>query len=182
MTYLSGGLCVVLLAGSLLWDATAPRVVKEGGFSVVGIEVRTSNAQEMGGHGAIPELWGKFFKQGIPEQIPNKVDSTILAVYTNYAGDRNGDYDFVLGAKVAKVSAVPPGMVAITVPTGKYSVLTSAKGPAAKIVPEAWQRIWNLEDKAQLGGVRAYRSDFEVYDKRGQDPQDSEVDIYISIK
>ncbi len=173
---------MVLLAGSLLGDVTTPRLVKESGFSVVGIEVRTSNAREMTGQGAIAGQWGKFFKQGILEQITDKVDSTVFAVYTNYASDRNGDYDFLIGAKVTKVSTIPPGMVVRTIPAGKYSVLTSAKGPAAKVVPEAWQRIWNLEDKSQLGGVRTYRADFEVYDQRSQNPQDSEVDIYVGLK
>ena len=110
------------------------------------------------------------------------MDPTIFALYTNYASDRNGDYDFVIGAKVSKVSTLPPGMVAKTVPAGNYAILTSAKGPAAKVVPEAWQRIWVLEDKAQLGGTRAYRADYEVYDQRSQNPQDSEVDIYVGIK
>lgn len=182
MSFFRGGLLVVLLAGSLLGDATTPRVVKESAFSVVGIAVRTNNAREMTGQGMIPQQWQKFFQQGILEQIPNKVDPTIFALYTNYASDRNGDYDFVIGAKVSKVSTLPPGMVAKTVPAGNYAILTSAKGPAAKVVPEAWQKIWTMEDKAQLGGTRVYRADYEVYDQRSQNPQDSEVDIYVGIK
>jgi predicted transcriptional regulator YdeE len=51
-----------------------------------------------------------------------------------------------------------------------------------KVVPAAWLQIWSQEDKHQLGGQRAYRADFEVYDKRAADPQNSQVDVYVGIK
>lgn len=159
-----------------------PKVAEEKGFTVIGIEVRTNNSKEGGGGGAIPKQWDRLFKEGILEKIPDKADQTIFAVYSEYAGDRNGDYNYTIGAKVSGTTAVPPGMVAKRVSTGKYAVVTSAKGPVTKIVPEAWQRIWDLEDKSQLGGSRAYRTDFEVYDQRSRDPQDSQVDIYIGLQ
>ena len=93
-----------------------PRVVEQPEFSVIGIQVRTSNAKEVTGGGAIPKQWERFFKEGIADKIPNKVDSTIYAVYTNYASDYNGEYDFIIGMKVSSVSDVPPGMVAKKVP------------------------------------------------------------------
>ena len=63
--------------------AVEPRIVERPGFSVIGIQARTSNAREVTGGGAIPKQWDKFFKEGIAQKIPNKVDSTIYAVYTN---------------------------------------------------------------------------------------------------
>jgi predicted transcriptional regulator YdeE len=162
--------------------AMEPRMVEQQEFSVIGIQVRTSNAKEMTGGGAIPRQWNKFFKEGIADKIPNKVDSTIYAVYTNYASDYNGEYDFIIGMKVSRVSDVPPGMVAKTVPKGKYAVVASAKGPVAEIVPKAWQQVYSLDDNKQLGGARAYRADFELYDQRSQNPQDAQVDLYIGLK
>jgi len=162
--------------------AMEPTVVKLPEFSVIGIQARTSNADEMTGDGAIPKQWARFFKEGIADKIPNKVDSTIYAVYTDYVSDRNGEYDFIIGMKVSSVSDVPPGMVAKKVPRGKYAVVTSEKGPAAHVVPQAWQRVWSLEDNKQLGGPRAYKADFEVYDQRSQNPQDSQVDLYVGLK
>jgi predicted transcriptional regulator YdeE len=159
-----------------------PRVVQESEFSVIGIQVRTSNAKEMTGEGAIPKQWARFFKEGIADKIPNKADSTIYAVYNGYASDRNGEYDFIIGMKVSGVSNVPPGMVATKVPGGKYAVVPSAKGPVAQVVPQAWQQVWSLEDSNQLGGARAYKADFELYDQRSQNPQDSQVDLYIGLK
>src|SRR6266852_3892678 len=73
-------------------------------------------------------------------------------------------------------AVIPDGMVAKKVPVGKYAVISSARGPVQKVVPQAWQQVWGLEDKSQLGGARTYRTDFEVYDQRSRDPQDSQID------
>jgi|HubBroStandDraft_5_1064220.scaffolds.fasta_scaffold19963_3 predicted transcriptional regulator YdeE len=162
--------------------AMEPRVVEQPEFSVIGIQVRTSNAKEMTAGGAIPKQWAKFLKEGIADKIPNKMDSTIYAVYTGYASHRDGEYDFVIGMKVSSISDVPPGMVAKKVPSGRYAIVTSVKGPAAQVVPQAWQRVWTLEDNKQLGGARSYKADFEVYDQQSQNPQDSQVDLYIGLK
>jgi predicted transcriptional regulator YdeE len=162
--------------------AMEPRIVEQQEFSVIGIRVRTSNAKEVTGGGAIPKQWASFFSEGIADKIPNKVDSTIYAVYTNYASDYNGEYDFIIGMKVSSVSDVPPGMVAKTVPKGKSAVVASAKGPVAQVVPNAWQQVYSLDANKHLGGTRAYKADFELYDQRSQNPQDSQVDLYIGLK
>src|SRR5262249_165582 len=106
----------------------------------------------------------------------------IYAVYTGYASDRNGQYDLVIGMKVSSTSTIPPGMVAVKVPGGRYAVLTSAKGPTSQVVPQAWQRVYALEDNRQLGGAGAYKADFELYDERSQNPQDSQVDLYLGLR
>jgi predicted transcriptional regulator YdeE len=162
--------------------AVEPKIVEQPEFSVIGIQVRTSNAKEFTGGGAIPKQWDRFFRDGIAGKIPNKVDSTIYAIYTNYASDHNGEYDFIIGMKVSRASDVPPGMVSKQVPSGRFAVITSAKGPAAQVVPKAWQRVYDLDDNKQLGGARAYKADFELYDQRSQNPQDSQVDLYIGLK
>ena len=173
---------VLVLTAAPAGSAAQPRILEQPGFSVIGIQLRTSNAKEVTGGGAIPKQWDKFLKEGIADKIPSKVDSTIYAVYTNYASDHNGEYDFIIGMKVSSVSDVPPGMVAKNVPSGKYAVISSTQGPVAQVVPKAWQRVWSLEDNKQLGGVRAYKADFELYDQRSQNPQDSQVDLYVGLK
>jgi predicted transcriptional regulator YdeE len=179
----AAGLLILFLTFSVLLGSTMPpRIAQEKEFSVIGIEVRTNNAKETTNAGMIPKQWGKFFAEGVLARIPNKVDPTIYAIYTDYVSDRNGDYTFFIGAKVSETSAIPAGMVAKKVAAGKYAVVTSAKGPVQNVVPQAWQQIWSLEDKSQLGGVRSYKADFEVYDQRSRDPQDSQVDIYVSVK
>jgi predicted transcriptional regulator YdeE len=182
--YLCAAALLILVESfaALLGSPMPPRIIQEKEFSVVGIEARTNNAKESTGDGIIPKQWGKFFAEGILSKIPNKVDPTIYAVYTDYASDRNGDYTFLIGAKISAVADIPAGMVVKKVPAGKYAVITSATGPVQSVVPQTWQQIWGLEDKSQLGGVRSYKSDFEVYDQRSRDPQSSQVDIHIGIR
>ena len=159
-----------------------PKIVEPPEFSIIGIQVRTSNAREMTGQGDIPKQWSKFYTERIANKIPNKVDSTIYAVYTNYASDYNGEYDFIIGMKVSIASDVPPGMAAKNIPSGSFAIITSTKGPAEQVVPQAWQHVYSLDEKRQLGGTRAYKADFEVYDQRSQNPQDAQVDLYIGLK
>jgi predicted transcriptional regulator YdeE len=159
-----------------------PNVVEQPEFSIIGIQVRTSNAKEMTGQGDIPKQWSKFYKEGIADRIPNKVDPTIYAVYTNYASDYNGEYDFIIGVKVSRAFDIPPGMDAKTIPSGRFAVVTSAKGQVEQVVPQAWQHVYSMDEKRQLGGARAYKADFEVYDQRSQNPQNAQVDLYIGLK
>jgi predicted transcriptional regulator YdeE len=160
----------------------SPKIVQQKEFSLIGIEARTSNSKEMTGAGVIPKQWNKFFAEGIAAAIPHKIDPTIYAVYSDYASDRRGDYNFFIGMKVSDTSSMPAGMVAKKVPGGKFAVITTEKGPVQRVVPEAWQKIWSLEDDSQLGGVRSYKADFELYDQRARDPQNSQVDIYVGIE
>ena len=46
---------------------------------------------------------------------------------------------------------------------------------------ELWQEIWATK-KEEMGGERAYKVDFEVYDDRSFDRGNAIIDIYISIK
>lgn len=163
-------------------DESGVKVVHKSGFSVMGIEVRTSNAKELSGDGAIGKQWAKFFQDDVLGKIPNKTGSNIYAVYSDYASNRNGEYSFLIGAEVEEGSIVAPGFVLKTVPSGRYAEVTSNAGPVAKVVVEAWQRVWQMEDKHTLGGTRVYKVDYEVYDQRAADPQNSQVDLYIGLK
>jgi predicted transcriptional regulator YdeE len=150
-------------------------------FTVVGISARTSNAKEMTAEGVIGKEWGRLMQEGLLAKIPNKADGNIIAVYTDYASDKNGEYTFVLGAKVKGAGEVPAGMVAKTIPAGKYAVFTTEHGPGYQVVPQAWQKINGLPNTA-TGGDRVYRADFEVYDERARNPQNAVVDVYVGIR
>lgn len=154
-----------------------PQIIERASFTVIGIKIRTNNQA-----GDIPRQWDRFFKEGVLGRIPNKLDADILAVYTRYASDHNGDYDYLIGARVRDASAAPEGMVADIIPEARYAVLTTERGPVGKVVSEAWQKIWTLEETGGLGGRRTYRADFEVYDQRSRDPENSQVEIYVGIE
>lgn len=173
---------LLMSAGITLGDTTMnPEVVKQTGFTVIGISGRTGNAKEMTADGIIGKMWGRLFQEGLLAKIPNKSDQNIVAVYTDYASDHNGEYTYVLGARVTSDAEVPAGMVAKKIPGGKFAVFTTEKGPAAKVVPELWIQINSLP-KTAAAGDRRYQADFEIYDERATDPQNLQTDIYIGIK
>src|SRR5580704_17002198 len=152
-----------------------PKAVHEEGFAMVGIAVRTSNAEQMTPERPIGKQWERLFKEGVLAAIPNRADANIVALYTEYASDKDGEYTYVLGARVTKVDSVPAGMVAKNAPAGLYAVFTSERGAVQKVVVEMWQRVWSTP-KSSLGGDRTYKSDYELYDQRAQNPVDAVVD------
>ena len=173
---------LVVLSTFLAADSSTPKVVHQQAFSVMGIEVRTTNVKEASSEGVIGKQWQKFFQEGVLEKNPNRAGSNLYAVYSNYADGRNGEYSFLIGVRVPEGSTAPAGLVLRTIPSGSYAVLTSERGPVVKVVVAAWQRVWKMEDEHTLGGRRAYAADFELYDQRGIDPQNSQVDLYIGLK
>ena len=173
---------LMLVSGAGRGDAGMnPKVVEKDGFTVIGISARTSNAKEMTANGVIGKMWGRLFQEGLLEKIQNKADQNVVAVYTDYASDHNGEYTFILGARVTSEGSVPAGLVAHKVSGGKFAVFTSEKGPAPQVVPAAWMKINSLP-KTATGGDRVYRADYEIYDERARDPQNVIVDILIGIK
>lgn len=170
-----------LLSASVGDTAMNPKVVERDAFTVIGISVRTNNAKEMTADGVIGKQWGRLFQDGLLEKIPNKADQSIVAVYTDYASDHNGDYTFLLGARVQSDSDVPAGMVVKKIPAGKFAVFTSEKGPAQRVVPDTWRKINSLPKNA-VGGDRVYQADYEIYDERAADPANMVVDVYVGIR
>ena len=159
-----------------------PKIVQQSApFTVVGIAGRTTNAKEMTADGIIGKFWGRLFQENLLAQIREKADGNIVAIYTEYASDHNGEYTYILGAKVKAADHVPPGMAVKTIPAGKYAVFTTDQGPAYQVVPRAWRKINSLS-KSVSGGDRRYGADYEIYDERARDPQNSVVDVYVGIK
>src|ERR1700751_955484 len=103
-------LVALLVSVSLGDTGMNPKVVERGAFTVVGIAARTSNPREMSADGIIGKQWGRLMQEGLLAKIPNKADSNIVAVYTDYASDHNGEYTYVLGARVKSDEAGPTGM------------------------------------------------------------------------
>lgn len=158
-----------------------PKVVEEAGFSVIGIAERTTNAREMSGEGVIGKQWGRFMQESLLAQIPNKADTSIIAVITDYVSDKDGEYTHLIGARVTSAADVPEGMVLKKVPAGRYAIFTSEKGPVAQVVVGTWQKIW-VQPKSAPGGNRAYKADYEVYDERAGDSQNAQMDVHVGIK
>ncbi len=155
------------------------KIVSGEAFIVVGLQARTSNAQEMTREAVIPQQWEQLMKSNALERISNRIDSSIIALYTDYESDANGDYTYLLGVKVSSVADVPPEMTVKEAPSGSYAVIVSELGPVAEVVVGAWKRIWA---DSELSARRNYAADFEVYDHRAANPQSAQVDVYVGIK
>ena len=175
-----GGMMVCIALAEV---SVKPTIVERESFQVIGTEASTNNAKEAGPDAIIGKHWQQFLGQGLLRQIPDRVDDNILAVYTDYASDANGQYSFILGARVKPIPdpKIPPGMVVKTIPAQRFAVFTSERGPVAKVVIATWKQIWSYY-QSPSNGLRAYRADFELYDERAADPNNAQVDIYIGVK
>jgi predicted transcriptional regulator YdeE len=151
------------------------------GFYIVGVAARTDNAAERNGKGRIGEIWQRLFRDNLAAKIPNKLGINLIAVYTDYETDQNGQYTYLLGLPVSSIHNVPAKFVAKHIPGGRYAVVTSNRGPVTKVVPEMWQRIWSMS-VAELGGMRSFRADYEVYDQRAADPEKAQIEVYVGLR
>src|ERR1017187_9095708 len=75
-------------------------------FTIIGIVARTTNAKEMSGEGVIADQWERVMAGGIIEQIPNRADASVIAIYTDYESDAKGEYTFLIGAKVTSIDSI----------------------------------------------------------------------------
>lgn len=160
--------------------APVPRESIDTPFYVAGWQVRTNNADEMTGQGKIGPLWQRTFQQNLVARIPNRAGDALIVVYSNYASDEKGDYDYLLGARVSSIENLPPGMTWKRVEPGAYAVILTEKGQMPGVLQAAWARIWKMSP-GELGGKRAFATDYEVYDQRSADVQNARIEIHIGL-
>ena len=149
------------------------QTIQQSTFRVIGIKVRTHN------NGAsikdIPALWDQFMNQNIANRIPNRIDSEILCLYTNYEGDHTQPYDTIIGCRVSTLEEMPSDMIGQTFSGDTYTQFTAKGDLSSGIVYNAWLDIW----KAPL--QRNFKVDYEVYKQQDFDPTNTEVTIYVGI-
>jgi predicted transcriptional regulator YdeE len=123
---------------------------------------------------AIGEFWGHFFVSQTLAKIPHKIDEhTMYGIYTDY--NASGSYSLIIGAPVTSTKEIPAGMVSKAIPAAHYAVF-SAKGSFNPSLAQTWATIW------QTKLDRAFTSDFEVYDEKSTNNDQSIVNIYIAVK
>jgi len=144
-------------------------------FRLIGIALpyKTSNdygrsAVDCGG------LWHRFISDDVLNHIPGLLSPEVFAVYHDYDGDHTQPYAFFLGGRVEPGTEPPEGLSVLDIPEGEYTSVI-ATGVVPDSVMKAWDEIWASDIP------RAYRPDFEVYGEGATDPENSEVDIFISI-
>lgn len=144
-------------------------------FKVIGIAVRTTNENNQAAKD-IPLLWEKFIREDILKAIPNKVDTAVYSIYTDYEKDHTKPYTTILGCKVENLDHIPEGMVGKSFEGGNYIRFTPKGNLAEGLVINEWNKIWTMD----LG--RTFTADFEIYGEKAQNPSDAEVDILIAVK
>lgn len=145
-------------------------------FHIIGITVKTTNENGQSGKD-IPGLWEQFMGQQILAQIPNKMNSDIYCIYTNYEGDHTKPYTTLLGCRVNSLEEIPAGMEGMTFPASRYQKFQTQGDLTQGLVFQEWMNIWNMGDQLS----RTFSADFEVYGEKAQNPMDAEVDIFVGI-
>jgi len=104
-----------------------------------------------------------------------------MVVYSDYASDENGEYNYLLGVPVNSVDALPAGLSFRRIPAGPYAVFTTPAGPLVEVLQSTWKQIWSASP-SDMGGHRAFQADYEIYDQRAADPNHSQVEIHIGLR
>lgn len=143
-------------------------------FYIMGVSVRTSN-REGKSQKDIGELFGAFFGNNMIENIPDKESNDVYCLYTEYESDYNGAYTAIIGCRVTSLENIPSGLIGKTIPKSKYLVYKST-GKLPECVGKTWRQIWQSDIN------RKYTADFDVYGQKAQNPENAEVETYVSIR
>lgn len=151
-------------------------------IKLVGIKCRTNNQSEQNPATAkIGSMVQQYFQTAIPENIANRIEPmTTYCVYTEYDSDHAGDYTFFIGEAVTSFAHIPEGLFSISIPTQDYIKFTNGPGAMPEVCIRIWKKIWQMTPK-ELGGTRSYLADFEIYDVRAADPNNTVLDVYIGV-
>lgn len=144
-------------------------------FHIIGINVRTTNENQQAAKD-IPTLWNTFMTEDIINKIPNKVNNTIYAIYSDYESDHTKPYTTYIGCQVLSLENIPENMIAKTIMKGNYTKFTTTGDLSKGLVYDEWMKIWNTPLN------RKYTTDFEVYGEKAQNPTNAEVAIYIATE
>ena len=146
------------------------------GFKIIGISTRTTNKNNQSQQD-LGKLWGQFFSENIIEKIPNKVSSSIITIYTDYKSDYTDEYTTIIGIPVSTLDEIPDSLIGREFQSEDFQKII-AKGEIPNAVMNVWLDIWQRDKQLN----RKYSYDFEVYGAKSQNGENSEVEIYLSIK
>lgn len=152
-------------------------------LTLVGIIARTSNKNEMDPNNAkIGRTLGAYFGQQLATKLQHRTNPGVTyCVYTEYESNEHGDYTYFVGEQVTSIADQDLSLFnVLTIPASDYQLFSTEPGSMPGVVINAWQKIWVMDAPA-LGGKRKYIADFELYDQRAADPNNTVVDIYIGI-
>lgn len=157
-----------------------PRFVTLGEIHLAGIRGRTAAPDT-----ALPELWSRWDRlcAGV-SCLEGRRSFGVCETPAEAAcleADGSVPYIEFVGTESGPFPELPEGVLAKTLPGGRYAVFTHT-GPAAAL-PQTYDYIWGSW-ALTTGEVLDDREDFEVYDSRFLGPEcpDSQIDIYIPVR
>lgn len=152
-------------------------------MKLVGVAMRTNNSLEANPETAkIGKTVSAYFENNLSQKIARRKNpGKTFCVYTEYESDENGEYTYFIGEEVNAFEKVPDGFKTLTIPALNYAKFECGPGPMPKVCIDAWQDIWKMQAD-DFGGDRAYIADFEIYDERAKDPQNTTLDIYVGLR
>lgn len=127
----------------------------------------------------IPKLWTEFYKR-IGEIKARKNLNSALGVCEHVSNLSNSSkFRYIVCVEINSLDSIPENMVSHIVPTNQYAVFTH-KGPATEL-SKTYRYIYGIWfPKSDYKPITS--DDFELYDQRFNDDNDSEMEIYIPIK
>ena len=158
---------------------------------VVAVSARTSFDNESDSDNAqISKIVSSYFSNGLSDKVMNKKHpGVILDGFMEYQAEHqhgcfyDGAYTYFIGEEVLDFNLEnyeSLNLSKITVPSGNYVKFTTANGPMPKIIIDAWQAIWKMTEE-ELGGIRSYIVDFQVFGEASRNPENASIEIYIGI-
>lgn len=171
-----------IIEGTIFMQKTIVQLPEK---KLIGITTRTNNKQIFESDPSINKIAAtvqKYFHSGLAEKIDNrKTPGTTFCVYTNYESDANGDYTYFIGEEVTSFDKIEGDFESLIIPAQQYAKFTNQPGSMPAVCIDMWKNIWKM-NVTELGGKRAYISDFEIYDERSANHTNVTLDIFIGIK
>ncbi len=150
--------------------------IKEKTF--IGFKARIKDDETM--QKKISDLWKNLYSEKGIKNVKDRVNNNAIGMYYNYSNNNGFEYDCLTGCEVKNsVDEIPENMIKIEIPKGKYAKFVIFGHPE-KAVGEFWYKFWGEFGK-EKSNIRNYTYDFEEY-IAGNNPENMEIHIYISIK
>ena len=173
-------------------------------IKLVGISTRTNNeAEENIFTMKIFRTLRQYFNEGLQEKIMHRVKpGTTYCAYTKYRTDfitgrynYRSEYTYFVGEEVSSFDDLPEGFTTLTIPAQNYVKFTNGPGGMPEVRAELWEKVWKMSPQ-ELGGQRAFLTDFETYEEpfrdyqirifqyrdfRRSDHQNIVLDLYLGI-
>lgn len=157
-----------------------PRFVTLGEIHLAGIRGRTTAPDTV-----LPRLWDRWdcLRAGVPCLEDGRSFGVCETPAEAACLEADGSVPYIefVGAETNPFLELPEGVLAKTLPGGRYAVFTHT-GPAATL-PQTYDYIWGSWTLT-TDEVLDDREDFEVYDSRFLGPEcpDSQINIYIPVR